>query len=121
MAGPAVEIAKRYLEALFEEDHETAYALLDPDVEVVSPRRTVRGADEVRARWRKAEYDHLIAQVDRREYAEQNGSVRATTYMTWRWNVSGEIAYRTRVNGDFVVRDGRIARIETAVEHGAAA
>jgi ketosteroid isomerase-like protein len=120
VAGPAVEIAKRYLEALFKEDHETAYSLLDPDVEVVSPRRTVHGADQVRARWRKAKYDHLVPAVDRRAYAEQNGSVRATTYMTWRWKVSGEIAYRTRVDGDFVVRDGRISRIETAVEHEAA-
>jgi ketosteroid isomerase-like protein len=121
VAGPAVEIAKRYLEALFREDHESAYSLLDPDVEVVSPRRTTRGADRVRARWRKAEYDHLVAEVDRREYAEQNGSVRATTYMTWSWKVSGEIAYRTRVEGAFVIRDGRIARIETAVEHEAVA
>jgi hypothetical protein len=120
VGGPPVEIAKRYVEALFDEDHDTAYSLLDPDVEVVSPRRTLRGADAVRARWRKADYAHLVAEVDRREYAQENGFVRATTYMTWRWRDSGEIAYRTRVEGDFAIRDGVIARIETAVAHEAA-
>ncbi len=116
-----MEIAKRYVEALFDQDHDTAYSLLDPEVEVVSPRRTVQGADEVRARWGKAEYDHLVPEVDGREFAQENGSVRATTRMTWRWKESGEIAYRTRVEGDFVFRDGKITRIETAVVHEAAA
>ncbi len=120
MAGPPAEIAKRFVEALFDEDHDTAYSLLDTDVEVVSPRGTVRGADKMRARWGKAEYDHLVPEVDRREYAQENDSVHATTHMTWRWRESGEIAYRTRVEGDFVVRDGKIARIETAVAHEAA-
>ena len=121
MAGPAVEIAKRYLEALFEEDHDAAFQLLHPDVEAVSPRRTTRGAEQVRARWGKADYDHLAPEVDRREFAESDGVIHATTHMTWRWKDSGEIAYRTRVDGDFVVEDGLITRIETAVEHKAAA
>jgi ketosteroid isomerase-like protein len=54
VAGPAVEIAKRYVEALYAEDYDAAYSLLDSDVEVVSPRRTTRGAAALRARWRKA-------------------------------------------------------------------
>jgi hypothetical protein len=37
--------------------------------------------------------------------------------MIWRWQESGEIAYRTRLEGTFVIRDGKIARIETVVEH----
>jgi hypothetical protein len=119
VGGAAVEIAKRYVEALYEEDHETAYSLLAPDVEVVSARRTTRGADELRARWRKADYEHLVSEVDRREYAQENGIVRATTHMTWRWRDSGEVAYRTQVEGDFMIRDGKIARIETSVEHRA--
>jgi ketosteroid isomerase-like protein len=121
VAGPAVEIAKRYLEALYAEDYAAAYSLLDADVEVVSPRRTTRGADALRARWRKAEYAHLIPEIDRREFAQRNGVVHATTLMTWRWRESGEIAYRTRVEGDFTVRAGKIERIETIVEHEAAA
>ena len=113
----AEEIARRYLEALYAEDYDTAYSLLDPDVEVVSPRRTSHGADALRKRWRKADYEHLTAEIDRRDFEQRNGSVRAVTEMTWRWRESGEIAYRTRVDGDFVVREGKIARIETAVEH----
>ena len=119
MAGPAVEIAKRYVEALYAEDYDTAYSLLDPNVEVVSSRRTTRGAGALRARWRKFDYEHLAAEVDRRKFEARNGSVRAVTEMTWRWKENGEIAYRTRVDGDFVVRDGKITRIETAVEHRA--
>jgi hypothetical protein len=120
VGGPPVEIAKRYVEALSDEDHDTAYALLDAEVEVVSPRRTVRGAEAVRARWQKGAYDHLVPEIDRREYAQQNGFVRATTYMTWRWKEGGEIAYRTKVEGDFMIRNGKIARIETTVAHEAA-
>ena len=119
MAWPAVEIAKRYLEALYAEDYDAAYSLLDSDVEVISPRRTTRGADAVRARWRKSDYEHLAPEIDRREFEQHNGSVHAVTEMTWRWRDSGEVAYRTRVDGDFVVRDGKITRIETAVVHGA--
>jgi ketosteroid isomerase-like protein len=121
VAGPAVEIAKRYLEALHAEDYDTAYALLAPDVEVVSPRRTATGPDAVRARWRKAEYNHLSSEVDRRAFEQRNGLVHATTEMTWRWSESGEVAYRTRVEGDFTIRAGKIERIETSVEHQAAA
>jgi ketosteroid isomerase-like protein len=112
-----MEIAKRYLEALHAEDYDAAYELLDPDVEVVSPRRTTRGANSLRARWRKSGYEHLAPELERRDFEQRNGSVRAVTEMTWRWKESGEIAYRTRIEGDFVVREGRIERIETLVEH----
>jgi hypothetical protein len=121
VGGDAVEIAKRYVEALYEEQYDTAYSLLAPDVEVVSSRRTTRGADEVRARWRKAKYEHLLPEIDRREYAQANGTVRATTHMTWRWRESGDVAYRTQVDGDFTIRDAKIVRIETAVRHKGAA
>jgi ketosteroid isomerase-like protein len=114
---PAVEIAKRYVEALYAEDYDAAYELLEDDVEVVSPRRTTRGADALHARWRKAEYEHLVPEIDRREFTQRNGFVHATTLMTWRWRENGEIAYRTRVEGEFTVRGGKIARIETSVEH----
>jgi ketosteroid isomerase-like protein len=117
VAGPAVEIAKRYLEALHAEDYDTAYALLAPDVVVVSPRRTTTGADALRARWRKSDYEHLAAEIDGRRFEQRNGAVRAVTEMTWRWKESGDVAYRTRVDGEFVVRAGKITRIETAVEH----
>jgi limonene-1,2-epoxide hydrolase len=120
VARPAAEIAKRYLEALYAEDWDAAYSLLDPEVEVVSPRRTTRGADALRARWRKADYEHLVPEIDAREFAQQNGVVHATTRMTWRWRESGEVAYRTRVEGDFIVESERIRRIETAVVHEAA-
>ena len=121
MGEPAEEIARSYLEALSAQDYDVAYSLLDPDVEVVSARRTTRGADAVRARWRKADYEQLVPEVDRREFTQGNGLVRATTLMTWRWRENGEVAYRTRVEGDFTVRDGKIQRIETVVEHESAA
>jgi ketosteroid isomerase-like protein len=117
VGGDAVEIARRYLEALHAEDYAAAYELLDPDVEVVSPRRTTRGADALRARWRKAEYEHLVPEIERRDFEQRNGAVHATTLMMWRWRESGDVAYRTRIEGDFVVREGRIERIETFVEH----
>ena len=117
MDAAPVEIAKRYLEALAGEDYETAYELLAPDVEVVSARGTTSGRDAVRKRWRKTNYEHLRSEIDERSYDHRNGSAHATTRMTWRWKGNGEIAYRTRVDGKFAVRDGKITRIETAVEH----
>jgi hypothetical protein len=121
VGGDAVEIARRYVEALHAEDWDAAYSLLDPDVEVVSSRRTTQGAEALRARWRKADYEHLVPEIDAREFSQHNGLVRATTLMTWRWRESGEVAYRTRVEGDFTVEAERIQRIETAVVHEAAA
>jgi len=112
-----LEVAKRYLEALHDDDLDTAYALLDPEVEAVSLQGNVRGPDVLRAPWSSAEYDHLEASIDRREYDERNGLVHATTHMTWRWKEGGEVAYTTRLRNGLLVREGRIARIATSVEH----
>ncbi|HET7857166.1 MAG TPA: nuclear transport factor 2 family protein [Gaiellaceae bacterium] len=108
----------KYLEALWGDDFETAYALLDPDVDVIFPRGQLQGADRMRAMWSDSEeYDHLTPAVVRRQCDEGDGGVHATTRIIWHWKESGEVAFRSRFDSDFVLRDDKIVRIETVVEH----
>jgi ketosteroid isomerase-like protein len=121
VATTALEIARKYLEARWDDDLDTAYALLDPNVEVVFPKGTMRGADQLRAAWEEAgEYDHLEPSLEGHDCEQRNGAVRTTTRVTWHWKERGEVAYRSRFSSELVVPEGKIARIETAVEHSPA-
>jgi len=119
--SPPLEITKRYVDARWEDDFETAYALLDPDVDVLTPRgSTIRGADTLRAGWEEGEeYEYLKYTIDSQEFDQHDGVVTATTCVTWRWKTTGEVAYSSRIEGDYSFRDGRIARVEMRIEHQA--
>jgi ketosteroid isomerase-like protein len=104
--------ARRFVEAVTANDLDAAQAFLDPDVETVTPRGTVRGIAACRQVLSKASGD---AQFDieqaEPEFEDSEGDVVARTHEIARWRETGELAYER----DFAVRltldDDRIVRV----------
>lgn len=104
--------ARRFVEAIAAHDLDAAEALLDPDVETVTPRATFHGIDACRRVLTKATGDEQFSmEQSAPELEELDGDVIARTRETARWRETGELAYER----DFAMRltlDGeRIVRI----------
>jgi ketosteroid isomerase-like protein len=103
--------AREFIEAVTAHDFEAAERLLDPDVETVTPRSTLRGIAACRQVLQKASGDEQFAlEQVQPELEELEGDVIARTHETARWRETGEVAYER----DFAVRltldDERIVR-----------
>lgn len=104
--------ARQFVEAVVAHDLDAAEKLLDPDVETVTPRGTLRGIAACRQVLQKAAGDEQFAleQVEP-ELEELDGDVIARTREIARWRETGEVAYER----DFAVRltldDDRIVRV----------
>jgi ketosteroid isomerase-like protein len=104
--------ARQFLEAVVAHDFETAEELLDPDVETVTPRGSLRGVAACRQVLQKASGDEQFAMEQAEpEFEEIEGDVIARTHEVARWRETGEMAYER----DFAVRltldDDRVVRI----------
>jgi ketosteroid isomerase-like protein len=104
--------ARQFVEAVTSHDFEAAEALLDPDVETVTPRATLRGIAACRQVLQKAGGDQQFAiQQAQPEFEDIEGDIVARTREVARWRETGEIAYER----DFALRltfdDERIVRI----------
>jgi ketosteroid isomerase-like protein len=104
--------ARQFLEAVVAHDLETAEELLDPDVETVTPRGTLRGIAACRQVLQKASGDEQFAMEQAEPECEEiDGDVIARTHEIARWRETGEVAYER----DFALRltldDERIVRI----------
>jgi ketosteroid isomerase-like protein len=104
--------ARQFVEAVAAHDFEAAEELLDPDVETVTPRGTLRGIAACRQVLQKASGDEQLAmEQSEPEFEDVEGDVMARTREIARWRETGEVAYER----DFVVRltldDERIVRI----------
>ena len=108
----SLALARAFVEAVVARDLDAAEKLLDPDVETVTPRGTLRGIAACRQVLLKAGGDEQFA-VEQTEpdVEEVGGEIVAHTHETARWRESGEVAYER----DFAIRvtlDGeRIVRI----------
>ena len=113
--------ARQFIEAVVAHDFDAAEALLDADVETVTPRGSLRGIAACRQVLQKASGDEQFAmeQADP-EFEEIEGDVIARTHEIARWRETGEVAYQR----DFVVRltldDERVVRIVVMPEGDAA-
>ena len=108
----AVDTARRFIEAVAARDLEAATELLDPDVETVTPRGSLRGIAACRQVLAKATGDdQFVVEQTEPRFEEIEGEIVARTHEIARWRESGEMAYER----DFAVRltldDGRIVRI----------
>jgi ketosteroid isomerase-like protein len=93
-------------------DVEAATELLDPDVETVTPRGTLRGIAACRQVLQKASGDEQFAMEQAEpEFEDVEGDIIARTHEIARWRETREVAYER----DFAVRltldDERIVRI----------
>src|SRR6266516_399030 len=93
--------AREFVEAVTAHDFGAAQEFLDPDVETVTPRGTVRGIPACRQVLSKASGDEQFAiEQTEPEFENSEGDVIARTHETERWRETGEVAYER----DFVVR-----------------
>jgi ketosteroid isomerase-like protein len=104
--------ARQFVEAVVAHDLDGAEKLLDPDVETVTPRGTLRGIAACRQVLQKAAGDEQFAlEQAEPELEEHEGDVIARTHEIARWRETGEVAYER----DFAVRltldDDRIVRV----------
>jgi ketosteroid isomerase-like protein len=109
-----VEVARvrQFVEAVVTHDFEAAEELLDPDVEVVTPRGSLRGIAACRQVLQKAGGDEQFAMEQAEPELEHIGDdVIVRTREIARWRETGELAYER----DFALRltldDTRIVRI----------
>ena len=103
--------ARLFVEAVVAHDLDAAEKLLDPDVETVTPRGTLRGIAACREVLQKAGGDEQFAMEQAEpELEEIEGDVIARTHEIARWRETGEVAYerdfavRLRLNEERIVR-----------------
>jgi ketosteroid isomerase-like protein len=104
--------ARQFLSAVVTHDFQAAEELLDPDVETVTPRGTLRGIRACQQVLQKASGDEQFEMEQAEpEFEELDGDIIARTHEIARWRETGEVAYER----DFAVRltleDNRIVRI----------
>jgi ketosteroid isomerase-like protein len=104
--------ARQFIEAVTAHDFEAAEALLDSEVETVTPRGSFRGIAACRQVLEKASGDKQFATEQAEpELEEIGGDVVARTHEVVRWRETGEVAYER----DFAVRltldDERIVKV----------
>ena len=93
--------AREFVEAVTAHDFEAAEAFLDPGVETVTPRGTLRGIASCRQVLQKAGGDEqFMMEQAEPEFEDVEGDVLARTRETARWRETGEVAYQR----DFALR-----------------
>jgi hypothetical protein len=103
---------RQFVEAVVAHDFETAEELLDPDVEIVTPRGRLRGIAACRQVLQKAGGDEQFAMEQAEPEFEHIGDeVIARTREIARWRETGELAYERDFALRLTVDDNRIVRI----------
>ena len=113
-----LEVAARFRAALETAvrtgDHEAVLELVAPDVEWVTPQRTLNGVDELRT-WRlwgsSAEaFDFEFAEGDWVDHGD--GRLECEVKQVYRVKETGDLAYERVRRVEVTVQDGRISRYE---------
>jgi hypothetical protein len=113
----AVEVARRYSDAVKARDWDTAASLLDADVVIVPPSGRAYGLRELRAAWGSPGFDHLEVALEDRVFAPVGLSaalMRAN--QVFRWKEDGSVAYTRELQTRYEIGDGVIRRIEITME-----
>jgi ketosteroid isomerase-like protein len=104
--------ARQFIEAVVAHDFEAAEELLDPDVETVTPRGTLRGIAACRQVLQKAAGDEQFAlEQAEPEFEDAEGEIIARTHETARWRETGEVAYERDFAVCLTFDDDRIVEI----------
>jgi ketosteroid isomerase-like protein len=104
--------ARQFLDAVVAHDFEAAEELLDPDVETVTPRGTLRGIAACQQVLRKASGDEQFEMEQAEpEFEEIDGDVIARTHEIARWRETGNVAYERDFEMRLTLKDDRVVRI----------
>jgi hypothetical protein len=107
-----VSRARQFIDAVAAHDFAAVEALLDPDVETVTPRDTFRGIAACRQVLRKAGGDEQFAMEQSEPVLEEiEGDVLARTREIARWRETGDVAYEREVAVRLTLEDERIVRV----------
>ena len=104
--------AREFVEAVVAHDLDSAEKFLDPDVETVTPRGSLRGIAACREVLQKASGDEQFAMEQAEpELEEIDGDVVARTREIARWRETGEVAYERDFAMRLTLDDERIVRV----------
>ena len=104
--------ARQFVEAVSRHDFDAAEALLDADVETVTPRETFRGAAACRTVLQKAGGDEQFAiEQSGTEFEEIDGDIVSRTHEIARWRETGDVAYEREVAVRLTFDGERIVRV----------
>jgi ketosteroid isomerase-like protein len=116
-----LELASRFRSALETAaktgDREPVYPFLAADVEWVTPKRTLRGIDEVREQliWGQPR-EHLDLEFEAGDWVRVGeGAFACVVHQVYRLKGSGEVAYERNRRIELTFRDGRISRYEMRI------
>jgi hypothetical protein len=121
MTADDIDVAERFRVALEDAvrtgDREAVYTLLAPDVEWVTPQRTLHGLDEMRQEWTwgssPENFDYEFAEgewLDR-----DDGCLVCEAREVYRVKNTGDFAYARTLRVELTIRDGKIYRYELRV------
>jgi ketosteroid isomerase-like protein len=103
---------RQFVQAVVAHDFEAADELLDPDVEIVTPRGSLRGIAACRQVLQKASGDEQFAMEQAEpEFEHVGDDVIARTREIARWRETGDLAYERDFAMRITLGDTRIVRI----------
>ena len=116
-----VEVAGQFLAALEAAaesgDREAVYPFLAPDLEWVTPKRTLRGIDEIRKEltWGLPP-EKLDLEFQGGDWVDLgDGRVACDVHQVYRWKETGEVSYERDRRIELTMRDGKIGRYEMRI------
>ena len=118
MAAEDLELASRFRAALETAvrtgEREAVLELVAPDVEWITPQRTLHGAEELRT-WRLwgSSAEAFDFEFDEGEWVDDgDGRVSCEVKQVYRVKETGDFAYERLRRVELAIRDGKIARYE---------
>ena len=118
MTADELEVAERFRTALETAvqtaDREAVFALLDPDVEWITPQRTLHGIDEMRADWTWGSspetFEYAFEEGDWVDHGD--GRLSCDARQVYRMKETGDFAYERDLRVQLTIRNGKISRYE---------
>ena len=121
MRAEDVEVAGQFLAALKAAaesgNRESVYPLLAPDIEWVTPKRTLRGIDEIREEltWGSPP-ENLDLEFQAGEWVDlDDRGVACDVHEIYRWKETGEVSYERDRRIELTIGDGKISRYEMRI------
>ncbi len=121
MADEDMELAERFRVALETAvrtgDRDAVYALLAPDVEWVTPQRTLHGIDDMRTNWTWGSspdsFEYAFEEADWTDHGD--GRLVCEVRQVYRLKESGDFAYERNRRVQLTIRNGKVSRYEMRI------